>query len=101
MPPEESIVARISSVGLSSYGELRVVAQRGVEPAGLQAVSDEHLGESGIGHVRESKEACQQSERGDVQVRTLSTPLLEEGVDVVGRAFSHLQRILPAQLLAS
>jgi hypothetical protein len=67
-------------------------AKRGqkVEPAWLQAVGGEALGELRLGKARGSKQAAEGTEGLDVEVRALLSPLGLDAVDVIRHAFSIL-----------
>lgn len=90
MPPEDSMVALISCVGLSSNGGPRA-AQRSekVKPAALEVVFGESLGQGCIGEIRRSKQPAEEPERRHVQIGPFSAPLGKDVVDLIWRLRGH------------
>ena len=86
MPAEESMVACISSVGLSSYGSpaRRSAASRSNQPGWRPVVGRAALRERGVGEVGRTEEATQVPSAVDVEVGALAPPLGEDRVEVVG-----------------
>lgn len=70
----------LQRIGLSGAAE----GGQQVEPARLEPVGRQGLGEGGVGQVRSPEQAPQQGERGQVEVGPLPPPRLDDPVHMIG-----------------
>jgi hypothetical protein len=90
IPPEESIVAAIRSVGFSAYGRpaRRSAASTSNQP-GCSPLLLQPSCKLPVGEVRGAQEPAEHCERRDVEVGALVAPLLDDPVDVISFSFQQ------------